>query len=78
MRLLFYPGLAAEDADELTPGIGDHTDFECYTILRQQRRADNAPALQVRNHGGEWVDAPFIEDTFVVNIGDQLMRWTSA
>jgi isopenicillin N synthase-like dioxygenase len=73
MRLLFYPELGDREVDELMPGIGAHTDFECFTILRQ----DDVPALQVANRRGEWLDAQCIPDTFVVNIGDQLARWTN-
>ncbi|ODO11636.1 hypothetical protein I350_00420 [Cryptococcus amylolentus CBS 6273] len=74
MRILFYPALAREEQDRLTPGIGAHTDFECFTILRQ----DDVPsALQVQNRKGDWVDAPYIHDTFVINIGDQFARWTN-
>ena len=25
----------------------------------------------------DWIDAPALEDTFIVNIGDLLMRWTN-
>jgi len=32
MRLLFYPGREDHEVDELMPGIGAHTDFECFTI----------------------------------------------
>ncbi|WWD17723.1 hypothetical protein CI109_102164 [Kwoniella shandongensis] len=74
MRILFYPGLGEREVDELTPGIGAHTDFECFTILRQ----DDVPAaLQVQNRKGQWIDAPYIPDTFVINIGDQFARWTN-
>lgn len=81
-------------------GLQAHTDFECFTILRQ----DDVPsALQVQNRKGqcEWhpgflffffaigsdqnflflplkgIDAPYMPDTFVINIGDQFARWTS-
>ncbi|WVQ78656.1 hypothetical protein IAT38_000743 [Cryptococcus sp. DSM 104549] len=74
MRILFYPARDPAEADELMPGIGAHTDFECFTILRQ----DDVPsALQVQNRKGEWIDAPYIPDTFVINIGDQFARWTN-
>lgn len=73
MRLLFYPGLDGREVDELMPGIGDHTDYECFTILRQ----DACPrALQVKSASG-WIDAAPIPGTFVINIGDQFARWTN-
>ncbi|WVW82460.1 hypothetical protein I302_104470 [Kwoniella bestiolae CBS 10118] len=73
MRLLFYPALGEQEVDELMPGIGAHTDFECFTILRQ----DEVSGLQVQNRKGEWIDAVPSPDTFIVNIGDQLSRWTN-
>ncbi|ODO02002.1 hypothetical protein L198_02733 [Cryptococcus wingfieldii CBS 7118] len=76
MRLLFYPALGEREVDELMPGIGSHTDFECFTILRQSF-CDVPSALQVQNRQGEWIDAPYIPETFVVNIGDQFARWTN-
>ncbi|WP_432464147.1 isopenicillin N synthase family dioxygenase [Agarivorans sp. QJM3NY_33] len=68
LRLIHYPFDAeAEDA----PGIGAHTDYECFTLLL----ADQA-GLEVLNEAGEWIDAPpYLEDgeeAFVVNVGDML------
>ncbi|KAL7419268.1 hypothetical protein Q5752_006105 [Cryptotrichosporon argae] len=73
MRLLWYPALGDAAIDDLTPGIGPHTDFECFTILRQ----DDVPALQVQNMAGDWIDATYIPETFIINIGDQFARWTN-
>ncbi|CAD6565827.1 MAG: hypothetical protein TREMPRED_001816 [Tremellales sp. Tagirdzhanova-0007] len=73
MRLLHYPGVPEEERNELNPGIGAHTDFECFTILAQ----GDVPALQVQKKSGEWIDVPCIPDTFVINIGDQFSRWTN-
>lgn len=69
LRLLHYPyNPDAEDAQ----GIGAHTDYECFTIL-----LPTAPGLEVMNDHGEWIDAPPIEGTFVINISDMIETWTN-
>ncbi|WP_286806783.1 2OG-Fe(II) oxygenase family protein, partial [Marinimicrobium sp. UBA4209] len=50
-----------------TPGIGAHTDYECFTILKP-----TAPGLEVLNGAGEWIDVPLQDDAFVINIGDMM------
>ncbi|QRV73453.1 hypothetical protein RhiJN_01467 [Ceratobasidium sp. AG-Ba] len=72
MRLLHYPPQTGV-VDDRTQGIGAHTEIQCFTILWQ----DDVPALQVLNTSGQWVDATPIPGTFVINIGDQMTRWTS-
>jgi isopenicillin N synthase-like dioxygenase len=68
LRLVHYP----HDAEAIdAPGIGAHTDYECFTIL-----LPTAPGLEVMNGSGEWVDVPPIKNAFVVNIGDMLEAWT--
>ncbi|KAK7042698.1 Clavaminate synthase-like protein [Favolaschia claudopus] len=73
MRLLHYPPQFGE-IDNRVIGIGAHTDWECFTILWQQ---PGIQALQVLNSSKEWIDAPSIEGTLVINLGDELARWTS-
>ncbi len=72
MRIISYP---SQDGpiDPKQIGIGAHSDYECFTILCQE----TVPALQVRNTDGVWIDAPPIRGTFVINIGDQMARWTN-
>jgi isopenicillin N synthase-like dioxygenase len=71
LRLLHYP---ANDMpmDNVHVGIGQHSDFECFTILNTL-----APGLQVMNAADEWVAAPPIPETFIVNIGDLVEGWTN-
>jgi len=73
MRALHYPPQTGP-IDERVNGIGAHTDFECFTILWQQ---PGIQALQVRNTRDEWIDAPPIPGTLVINLGDQFARWTN-
>ncbi len=69
LRLIHYPYHPdAEDGE----GIGAHTDYECFTLLKP-----TAPGLEVMNGAGEWIDVPPLPGTFVVNIGDMLELWTN-
>lgn len=69
LRLIHYPH--NPEADD-KPGIGAHTDYECFTLLRA-----TAPGLEVMNAAGEWIDVPLRPDAYVVNIGDMLELWTN-
>ncbi len=72
VRLLHYPpqgGLIEEE----TLGCGAHSDYGCLTILAQ----DENGGLQLQNSAGDWISAPPVPGAFVVNIGDQMARWTN-
>jgi isopenicillin N synthase-like dioxygenase len=69
LRLVHYP--YNPDAEDVL-GIGAHTDYECFTLLKP-----TAPGLEVLNGAGVWVDVPPAPDAFVVNIGDLLELWTN-
>ncbi len=72
-RIVFYPSQDPAALEEAQIGIGAHSDYECFTILAQHE----VPALQILNSAGEWIAAPPIPGTFVVNIGDQMARWSN-
>jgi isopenicillin N synthase-like dioxygenase len=68
---VYYPAQPADmGADQF--GVGPHTDFGVLTVLCQ----DQVGGLQVENVNGDWVHAPPIEGTLVVNVADLLARWT--
>ncbi|MFD0686744.1 isopenicillin N synthase family dioxygenase [Actinomadura fibrosa] len=53
--------------------IGPHTDFGTVTVLDRQ---DGVGGLQVYSDEAGWVDAPWVEDSFTINVGDLLAHWT--
>lgn len=68
LRMLHYPSQLQQ-----TNGAGAHTDYGCITLLYQ----DQSGGLQVLNKQEQWIDAPPIKGSFVVNIGDLMQRWTN-
>ena len=68
---VYYPTQPA-DSGENQFGVGPHTDFGVLTVLCQ----DDTGGLQVQDVNGDWLHAPPIEGTLVVNFGDLLSRWT--
>ncbi|THG93020.1 hypothetical protein EW026_g8092 [Hermanssonia centrifuga] len=63
-KIIKYP--VGADSDQ---GVGPHFDGGFLTLLLQ---ATEHRGLQVQNLGGEWIDAPPVPGTFVVNIGKAL------
>ena len=73
LRFVHYP-------DQLTPPApgqlryGAHHDYGGLTILRQ----DQAPGgLEVADKEGVWHEAGVVPNSFVINVGDLLARWTN-
>ena len=69
-RLSHYPPVAA---GENQFGIAPHTDVNFMTFLPQSE----IPGLEVLMPSGEWIAVPALPDSFAVNSGDTLHRWTN-
>jgi isopenicillin N synthase-like dioxygenase len=72
-QMVYYPPQPPQSDDDQF-GVAPHTDYGCITLLWQ----DRVGGLQVREIANEtWIEAPPIEGSFVVNVGDLLARWTN-
>mmetsp|Transcript_10068 Transcript_10068/g.13816 ORF Transcript_10068/g.13816 Transcript_10068/m.13816 type:complete len:340 (-) Transcript_10068:1805-2824(-) len=74
LRAINYPAI---DPSALLPHqlrASAHTDYGTVTILRS-----DGPGLQVSKDKDPpcWRDVPFIEDGFIINLGDLMRRWTN-
>ena len=72
LRLLHYP---PQTSDKREPGevklcCTPHTDSGILTLLHQ----DPTGGLEVLNASGDWVPAPYVPNSLVVNIGDLLAK----
>jgi len=72
--LNWYWPYTREDPVEGQYRIGPHTDFGTLTILDRQ---PGMGGLQVRDDEGNWIDAPPLEGSLIVNTGDMLRQWTN-
>ncbi|CAI7609899.1 unnamed protein product [Penicillium pancosmium] len=77
LRLLHYPavesvasGSGSAGSDNVKLSCTPHTDSGILTLLHQ----DSTGGLEVRNSSGEWVAAPYIPESLVVNIGDLMTK----
>ncbi|MGF1516134.1 MAG: isopenicillin N synthase family dioxygenase [Elainellaceae cyanobacterium] len=71
VRLLHYPPVE-DDVEPGTVRAGAHSDYGTITLLFQ----DDVGGLEIL-HGGEWISAPHIPGTVIVNTGDLMERWTN-
>ncbi|KAI1469127.1 putative gibberellin 20 oxidase [Daldinia caldariorum] len=68
-----YPRDTAESV-ERSRGTGAHTDFGAMTLLLQ----DDVGGLEVFHRpSNTWHPVSYVEDAFIVNIGDMIERWTN-
>ena len=69
-RLSHYPPVQAAPNQF---GIAPHTDANFLTFLAQTE----IPGLEVRLPDGGWLPVPYVPDSFAVNSGDMMHRWTN-
>ena len=72
LRLQCYPK-RQDDISENQFGIAPHTDYGFFTILAQ----DNVGGLEIKDNKGEWIKIPYISQTYILNAGDMLKRWSN-
>lgn len=72
MRLFHYPPQPPVPVDSQF-GVAPHSDYGMITLLAQ----DPIGGLELQKRDGEWIAAPYIEGTLVINIGDLFQRWTN-
>ncbi len=72
LRLQHYPAQPKVIPGDLF-GIAPHTDYGFFTIIAQ----NSIPGLEVRSQDNDWIDVPCIENSFVLNIGDMMKRWSN-
>jgi isopenicillin N synthase-like dioxygenase len=72
LRLLHYPP-HPDDAPVDQFGSAPHTDYGIFTLLAQ----DDRGGLEVRPRGGDWITAPPLPGSLVLNVADMLARWTN-
>ena len=72
MRMFHYPPQPPMSPEDVF-GVAPHTDYGMITLLAQ----DPIGGLELQKRDGEWIAAPYIDGTLVVNIGDLFQRWTN-
>ena len=65
LKIIRYPGHGIAESSQ---GVGPHKDGGLVTVLLQ----DTVAGLRVQTEAGDWVDAPPIPETFVINTGELL------
>lgn len=70
-RMIMYPARNDSPPGEATTRMNAHTDSGSVTLLFQ-----TCAGLEVESPTGEWVNAPYLDDHILVNLGDALSFWS--
>ncbi|MBT3398671.1 MAG: isopenicillin N synthase family oxygenase [Rhodospirillaceae bacterium] len=71
LRMIHYPRVEHRVENQL--GVGAHTDAGFLTFLPQTEVA----GLEVQLPSGEWITAPKVPGSYVINAGQMLRRWSN-
>ncbi|KAI5921916.1 putative gibberellin 20 oxidase [Camillea tinctor] len=72
-RIHRYPAVTPEMASK-SRGAGAHSDFGAMTLLIQ----DDIGGLEVFHRpSGTWNPVPYVDNAYIVNIGDMMEQWTN-
>jgi len=72
-RNFCYPPRPADEDKYSLFGSAPHSDYGFGTLVLQ----DEIGGLQLQREDGSWQDIPPIPNSFVLNVGDTLHRWTN-
>jgi isopenicillin N synthase-like dioxygenase len=74
IRALNYPVMSQEYCEKGNVRASAHTDYGTVTILKA-----GGPGLQAAKDSNppRWVDVPYLEDAYAINLGDLMRRWTN-
>lgn len=73
LRMTHYPPVNNIDTEKGSFGIAPHVDTTFCTLLAQDQ-----PGLTIYSERKQqWINAPLIQDAFIVNSGELLKQWTN-
>jgi isopenicillin N synthase-like dioxygenase len=70
LRLSHFPPVPYQENQF---GLAPHTDANFFTVLPQS----NVEGLYIRPQGRDWLKAPRVPGSFIINSGDMCRRWTN-
>ncbi|XP_023697893.2 uncharacterized protein [Paramormyrops kingsleyae] len=73
LRVLYYPPVQRAMVKGGQLRCGEHSDYGSISLVFQ----DSKGGLQVKSRSGEFINAPAIPGTVLINIADLMQRWTS-
>ncbi|KAJ8396682.1 hypothetical protein AAFF_G00015200 [Aldrovandia affinis] len=73
LRTLYYPPVRMETVKEGQLRCGEHSDYGTITLVFQSAEG----GLQVLSRSGDFISAPSIPGTVLINVADLMQRWTA-